>query len=188
MNQVIKEVETTRHIKIQIVQGDITTEEVDAIVNAANKRLQHGGGVAGAISHRGGPSIQAESDAWVRQNGLVSHETPAVTGGGRLPCRYVIHAVGPGWGEGNEDAKLEAAVLGSLKTADELQLTSLSMPAISTGIYDFPIDRAARIILESIQGYANQYPQTSLSLVRLVLFDDPAVRVFLQISDETNTT
>ncbi|RPI81071.1 MAG: macro domain-containing protein [Chloroflexi bacterium] len=187
MNQVKKEIETARRIKIQIVQGDITTEEVDAIVNAANKRLQHGGGVAGAISRRGGPSIQAESDAWVRQKGSVSHETPAVTGAGSLPCRYVIHAVGPVWDEGNEDAKLEAAVLGSLKTADELQLTSISMPAISTGIYGFPIDRAARIILKTIRIYFDQHPESILTLIRLVLFDDPAVLVFLQISDETNT-
>ena len=81
--------------QLHLVQGDITQEEVGAIVNAANLHLQHGGGVAGIISRRGGPQIQQESDAWVREHGPVSHAKPAYTSGGDLPCRYVIHAVGP---------------------------------------------------------------------------------------------
>src|SRR5512147_1740130 len=113
---------------IQIVQGDITTEEVDAIVNAANEHLQHGGGVAWAISKKGGPAIQGESDEWIRQHGPVSHSHPAWTSGGLLPAKYVIHAVGPMWGDiqsagagGNEDKKLSEAVTGSLRVADELK-------------------------------------------------------------------
>src|SRR3990172_8126392 len=95
---------------VQIVQGDITVEGVDAIVNAANEHLQHGGGVAWAISNKGGPAIQQESDEWVREHGRVSHSHPAWTSGGRLPAKYVIHAVGPVWGDGDEDSKLESAV------------------------------------------------------------------------------
>lgn len=184
MNQVVKEIGPAGGRKIQIVQGDITIEEVDAIVNAANRMLKHGGGVAGAISRRGGPSIQAESDEWVRKNGPVSNETPAVTGAGNLPGRYVIHAVGPVWGEGSEDAKLEAAVLGALMTATELKLASISLPAISTGIYGFPMNRAARIILKTIRSYMIQQPDTTLNIIRIVLFDAPAVEVFLSILDE----
>src|SRR5512147_495474 len=113
---------------IQIVQGDITTEEVDAIVNAANEHLQHGGGVAWAITKKGGSSIQKESAQWIREHGLVSHSRPAWTTGGRLPAKYVIHAVGPVWGDGEEDKKLSEAITGSLRVADELNCSSLAMP------------------------------------------------------------
>src|SRR5690242_18882854 len=88
---------------IQIVQGDITTEQVGATVIAANEHLLHGGGVAWAISKKGGPVIQQESDAWIRHHGLVAHARPAWTSGGRLPAKYVIHAVGPVWGDGDDD-------------------------------------------------------------------------------------
>ncbi len=166
--------------QIQIVQGDITAEEVDAIVNAANSSLAHGGGVAAAISRRGGPSIQQESDAWVKDHGPVSHEEPAYTGAGNLPCRYVIHAVGPVWGEGNEDAKLAAAVTGALKLANRLDLKSISFPAISTGIFGFPKERAAGILLEEIHRYLTSSECTGLELVRLTLYDQPTVDAFLR--------
>jgi O-acetyl-ADP-ribose deacetylase len=104
--------------QLEITQGDLTEEQVDAIVNAANNQLAHGGGVAGAISRKGGPQIQAESSEWVRRHGPVSHDQPAYTSAGRLPARYVIHAVGPVWGAGDEDRKLEEAVRGSLETAE----------------------------------------------------------------------
>jgi len=109
MNTVLKEHSFPTGQTIQIVQGDITTESVDVIVNAANEHLQHGGGVAWAISKKGGPAIQTESDAWIRQHGLVSHAHPAWTSGGLLPAKYVIHAVGPVWGDGDEDNKLASA-------------------------------------------------------------------------------
>ena len=105
MNTVLQERSLPTGPKLQIVQGDVTVEEVDAIVNAANEHLQHGGGVAWAISKRGGPTIQRESDEWVRTKGTVNHAHPAWTSGGLLPAKYVIHAVGPVWGEGDEDAK-----------------------------------------------------------------------------------
>src|SRR5690349_20210279 len=135
MNKVLVEHVFPTGQTIQIVQGDITIEEVDAIVNAANDHLQHGGGVAWAISKKGGSTIQKESDAWTRQHGRVAHASPAWTSGGLLPAKYVIHAVGPVWGDGDEDHKLQSAVTGSLRVADELKCSSIAMPAISTGIY-----------------------------------------------------
>ena len=105
---------------LQIEKGDITTDEVDAIVNAANEHLQHGGGVAWAIVRRGGDIIQEESDKWIQQHGLVTHAHPAWTSGGALPAKYIIHAVGPVWGDGDEDNKLADAITGSLRVADEL--------------------------------------------------------------------
>ena len=91
---------------LQIAQGDLTLEETDAIVNAANEHLQHGGGVAWAIVRRGGDMIQEESDAWIAKHGLVPHSRPAWTSGGTLPARFVIHAVGPVWGDGDEGVSI----------------------------------------------------------------------------------
>ena len=165
---------------IRIVQGDITTEEVDAIVNAANEHLQHGGGVAWAISKKGGPAIQKESDEWIRQNGPVPHSHPAWTSGGLLSAKYVIHAVGPVWGDGDEDNKLADAVTGSLRVADELKLTSIAMPAISTGIFGFPKERAAKIIFSAIEKYFVENSSSGLKIVKLVLFDQATVDVFIR--------
>jgi O-acetyl-ADP-ribose deacetylase len=164
---------------VQIAQGDITLEEVDAIVNAANEHLQHGGGVAWAIVRRGGEAIQDESDAWIQKHGLIPHSRPAWTSGGQLPAKYVIHAVGPVWGDGDEDAKLSAAVTGSLRVADELQCASIAFPAISTGIFGFPKERAAGIMLKSIKGYFEKETST-LKTIRLVLFDGATVEAFLK--------
>jgi len=164
---------------LEIVQGDITAETVDAIINAANSRLQHGGGVAWAISQKGGPTIQKESDDWVRQYGSVHHDQPAYTSGGKLPCKYVIHAVGPVWGEGNEDAKLSIAVTSSFRRANELGLRSIALPAISTGIFGFPKARAAGVIFSAIAGYFNGHPESGISLVRLVLYDTPTIEAFV---------
>jgi O-acetyl-ADP-ribose deacetylase (regulator of RNase III) len=166
---------------LQIAQGDLTQESVDAIVNAANSALQHGGGVAAAISRGGGPEIQAQSNAWVREHGPVSHAEPAYTTGGRLPCRYVIHAVGPVWGEGDEDNKLKAAISGSLRLADHLELSSIAFPAISTGIFGFPKERAAGIILSAIRDYLTHNPTSSLKQVRLTLFDRPTIDAFMTV-------
>ncbi len=169
--------------ELQIVQGDLTAEVVDAIVNAANSHLQHGGGVAGIIVRRGGYEIQVQSEAWVREHGPVSHAEPAYTGAGHLPCRYVIHAVGPVWGEGNEDVKLAEAVSGSLRLADRLGLRSMAFPAISTGIFGFPKERAAGVIFSAIDGYFTLNPASSLDLVRLMLFDQPTADAFLKVWD-----
>jgi O-acetyl-ADP-ribose deacetylase (regulator of RNase III) len=161
---------------LQLVRGDITAETTDAIVNAANAQLQHGAGVAGAILRRGGPVIARESDAWVRAHGPVSHATPAWTSGGNLACRFVIHAVGPVWGDGDEDAKLATAVSGSLRLADELGLASIAFPAISTGIFGFPKVRAASVMSVSVKEYFKR-PST-LKLVRFVLYDNETIIAF----------
>jgi O-acetyl-ADP-ribose deacetylase (regulator of RNase III) len=164
-------------------QGDLTLEAVDAIVNAANAHLRHGGGVAAAIAARGGPLIQEESDAWIRKHGPISHDRPAYTGGGNLPCRYVIHALGPVWGEGGEDVKLSEAVSSSLSLADSLGLTSLALPAISTGIFGFPKERAARIIQDVILDYFARNPDSGLSEIRMTLYDTPTLDAFVQVWD-----
>ena len=181
MNSVLIEKKLLTGQSLQLVQGDITTEEVDAIVNAANEHLQHGGGVAWAISKRGGPTIQKESDEWIRKNGLVSHAHPAWTSGGFLPAKYVIHAVGPVWGAGNEDSKLTGAVSGSLRTANELNCSSISLPAISTGIFGFPKERAARVIFETIDKYFSENKSCRIRQVRLVLFDQATIDVFMRL-------
>ena len=181
MNTVLKEHVLSTNQTLQIVQGDITTETVDAIVNAANEHLQHGGGVAWAISKKGGSAIQKESDAWIRQHGLVPHAQPAWTSGGLLPAKYVIHAVGPVWGDGDEDKKLSDAVTGSLHVADELKCASIALPAISTGIFGFPKDRAAEIIFSTIEKYFNFNPVSGIKIVKLVLYDTPTVDTFIEI-------
>jgi O-acetyl-ADP-ribose deacetylase len=180
MSKLLREYKLQGGQALQIVDGDLTQESVDAIVNAANSQLQHGGGVAGAIVRRGGMEIQKQSDAWVRQHGLVSHAKPAYTGAGNLLCKYVIHAVGPVWGEGDEDAKLADAIAGSLRIADQLKLTSLAFPAISTGIFGFPKERAAHIITQTILHYFKNNPRSSLKEVRLTLFDQPTIQVFIR--------
>jgi putative ATPase len=184
MNQTLKSAALPSGQRLQIVQGDITIEQVDAIVNAANHHLQHGAGVAGAISAKGGPVIQAESDAWVRAHGPVTHANPAYTSAGDLPARYVIHAVGPMWGEGEEEAKLYQAIQGTLYTADQLGLESISMPAISTGIFGFPKDQAAQVIFTSIRDYFQDNPQSGLKDIRLALYDQPTVDVFEQVWEQ----
>jgi O-acetyl-ADP-ribose deacetylase (regulator of RNase III) len=179
MNTILREKTLPSDQTLQIVQGDITREEVDAIVNAANERLQHGGGVAWAISHQGGSAIQRESDLWIRQHGIVSHTHPAWTSGGNLPAKYVIHAVGPVWGDGDEDRKLADAITGSLRVADELKCSSIAMPAISTGIFGFPKERAAGITFSCIEEYFENNG-SELHMVKLVLYDHPTVDAFIK--------
>jgi O-acetyl-ADP-ribose deacetylase (regulator of RNase III) len=183
MSRVLRQVSLSGGRVLQIVYGDLTEERVDAIVNAANAHLQHGGGVAGAISRRGGPLIQQESERWVRQHGPVSHDRPAYTSGGNLPCKYVIHAVGPVYGQGGEDEALAAAIAGALDVGDQLGLASLAFPAISTGIYGFPKARAAQVILSALLNYFAGNPSASLRLVRLTLIDRPALDAFVQAWD-----
>ena len=187
MNNVLKERTLPTGQTVQIVQGDITIEELDAIVNAANEHLQHGGGVAWAISKKGGPTIQKESNDWIRQHGPVSHSAPAWTSGGLLPAKYVIHAVGPVWGDphdagagGDEDRKLSDAVTGSLRVADELKCESIALPAISTGIFGFPKDRAAGILFTSFEKYFKENA-SNLKVVKILLFDQSTVDVFVDV-------
>jgi len=180
MNQTVLSYTLPSGIRVSLVQGDITEERVDAIVNAANRMLAHGGGLAGAIVRKGGEVIQEESHAWVHAHGPVTHEVPAVTGSGTLPCKAVVHAVGPVWGEGNEDAKLRTAVHGALRTAAQHRFDSIALPAISTGIFGFPKDRAAQVILSAIEDWAPQEPSGPRD-IRITILDEPTLAVFRKV-------
>jgi O-acetyl-ADP-ribose deacetylase (regulator of RNase III) len=173
--------------RLEIVRGDLTEQIVDAIVNAANEHLIHGGGVAGIIVGKGGRIIQQESDEWIKKNGRVTHESPAFTSAGSLPASYIIHAVGPVWGSGDEDAKLAAAISGSLKLADELNLGSIAFPAISTGIFGFPKDRAAQIFMQTVSSYFSANPYSVVKLVRITLYDEPTYNSFMQAFNDAFT-
>lgn len=170
-------------ISLEIQQGDITRVPADVIVNAANTQLRHGGGVAVAISRRGGPVIQEESDAWIAQFGPIDHQHPAYTNGGQLPCQYVIHAAGPIWGEGDEDRKLAETITSALLLADHLQAASISFPAISTGIFGFPADRAAQIFMRSFWEFAQTQSHSTLKQIRMVLYDIAALDIFINAFD-----
>ncbi len=159
---------------IRIVQGDITERKVDAIVNAANSHLQHGGGVAGAIVRKGGQIIQEESN----RIGFVSVGRAAITSAGKLPAKFVIHAVGPRMGEGDEDNKLKDAILNSLKLASGKALKSISIPAISSGIFGFPKDRCAVILVNQAVEYIKNNPDTSLEIIEFCLFDEQTAGYF----------
>ena len=184
MNVVRKEFKLKTGQLIQVVEGDITEESVDAIVNAANSHLQHGAGVAGAISRKGGPVIQKESDQWVELHGPVSHDQPAWTSDGSLKASYVIHAVGPVWGEGAEAEKLSSAIIGVLRKAEELKCKSLAIPAISTGIFGFPKDQAAKIFVKSMKDYFSGIRTSELKRIRLTLIDQETISAFNDALDE----
>jgi len=159
---------------IELVKGDITELEVDAIVNAANSRLKMGGGVAGAILRKGGWSIQEECD----KIGYCPVGGAVITGAGRLKARYVIHAVGPRMGEGDEDRKLRDATLNSLKLAEEHGVRSIAFPAISTGIFGFPKDRCAKIMLRTAADYLKA--GSGIEKVIFCLYDDETYQIFAE--------
>lgn len=155
---------------IRLISADLTERDVDAIVNAANSYLKHGGGVAGAIVRKGGRIIQDESN----KIGYVPVGAAAITTGGKLKARYVIHAVGPRMGEGDEDNKLKKAITSVLKLATEEKLASISVPAISAGIFGFPKDRCAKILISETVAFLKNNVGTSLELVEFCIFDQEA--------------
>jgi O-acetyl-ADP-ribose deacetylase (regulator of RNase III) len=157
---------------VRVILGDITAETVDAIVNAANESLRLGGGVAGAIGQAGGPSIQVECDAWLAEHGPVETGSAAITGAGALSVRHVIHAVGPVWGSGDEDRKLKSAVLSALALARIHGLKTVSLPAISSGIYGFPTDRCAGLLVAAADAFEG------LEEIRLCNIDEPTAADF----------
>lgn len=183
MNKLLRTVNLGHQTEIQLIQGDITAVEADGIVNPANSQLMHGGGLAGTLARKAGPSLQRESAAWIKDHGPVSHNSPAFTSAGNLPFQFVIHAVGPVWGSGNESEKLRAAVLGSLEKAREIGLDSLALPAISTGIFGYPLPEAAQVILAAVRDFASPGPAHSLSRILVVLYDDRAAEAFAQAWD-----
>jgi O-acetyl-ADP-ribose deacetylase (regulator of RNase III) len=159
---------------LELTQGDITDQTTDAIVNAANAALQMGGGVAGAIRRRGGPKIQEECN----RIGGTYVGGAVITTGGNLAAKYVIHAVGPRHGEEHEDSKLKDATLNSLLLADRNNLKSIAFPAISTGIFGFPKDRCATIMLSTTIAYLDG--PTKLEKVVYCLYDKKTLEIFEQ--------
>lgn len=157
---------------IELVKGDITEQTCDTIVNAANAQLILGGGVAGAIRRKGGPTIQAECS----KIGGTFVGGAVLTTAGNLKAKYVIHAVGPQMGEGDEDNKLKNATLNSLKIADKHKLQSIAFPAISTGIFGYPADRCAKIMLATIIDYLKG--STGIKKVTMCLFNDKILGIF----------
>lgn len=159
---------------IRLIAADLTERDVDAVVNAANSHLQHGGGVAGAIVRKGGRIIQEESDAI----GFVPVGGAAMTSAGKLKARQVIHAVGPRMGEGDEDRKLKSAVTSVLRLAAEHGLASIALPAISAGIFGFPRDRCAKILVGETVAFLRDDPASPLKLVEFCIVDAEAFDLF----------
>ena len=169
---------------IEVVQGDITREKVDAIVNAANSELLPGGGVCGAIHRAGGAAIAEECMTVRAERGPIPPGGAAATTAGRLSARCVIHAVGPVYQDGNrgEAEVLASCYRESLRIADDLKLKSIAFPAISTGIFGYPIPEAASIALNAI---ATILPRLQhVAMVRFVLFDETALSVFERAAED----
>jgi O-acetyl-ADP-ribose deacetylase (regulator of RNase III) len=158
--------------KVRISQGDITDSALDAIVNAANNDLILGAGVAGAIRNKGGPEIQQECD----RIGSISLGEAAVTTGGKLKAKFVIHAASMHLGGRTSEENLRASTRNSLRRASERRIESIAFPAIGTGIAGFPLDRCAQVMLEEVREHLNG--DTSLRLVEFVLFDRVACATF----------
>jgi len=169
-------------MRIRLVKGDITEQNVDAIVNAANSSLMGGGGVDGAIHRKGGPVILQECRqvrAQGHPDGLPTGRAVATTAG-RLPARWVIHTVGPVFSKSEDRSDLLASGhTESLRVADELGARTVAFPAISTGIYGYPLELAAPVAVRAVRGVS-----TSVEEVRFVLFDEPAYRAFQQALED----
>ncbi len=163
--------------KLSLRIGDITNEAVDAIVNAANSGLSHGGGVAGAIVRKGGPTIQEESD----RIGRVPTGSAAIAGAGGLPALYVIHAVGPVWrGQSPEesDRLLASATTASLEIARKHKLKSIAFPAVSSGIFGFPKHRCAEVMIAALLTWVGEHPDDDPHDLRFTIIDEPTVAFF----------
>ncbi len=168
---------------IELAQGDITRETTDAIVNAANSELVPGGGVCGAIHRAGGPAIAEECRAVRRERGPVPPGGAAATTGGKLAARHVVHAVGPvyaGGGRGEAET-LASCYRESLRIADGLKLKSIAFPAISTGIFGYPLEEAARVALDAVA--ATLPGLQHVSVVKFVLFDGSALAAFTRAAE-----
>ena len=164
------------HQTLELVEGDITRQEIDAIVNAANTRLAGGGGVDGAVHRKGGPAIMAETDAKYPDGCPTG--SAVISGAGNLPARFVIHAVGPFWGGGGrgEPQLLAGAYRRCLELAVEHECTGIALPSLSTGAYRYPIELAARVALQTAIDFLNEHGRPGR--VRFVLFGEPAYQAF----------
>jgi O-acetyl-ADP-ribose deacetylase (regulator of RNase III) len=165
--------------KIKLVEGNLALLDVEAVVNAANKNLVLGGGVAGAIRKFGGPSIQEECI----RIGPITVGDAVMTGGGNLKATYVIHAVGPVYGEGNEDEKLASATLSSLKIAKEKRIKNIAFPAISTGIFMFPLKRCSEIMIKVAIDFLKNKKNEKPEEIIFCLYGEEAYHVFQDTLD-----
>jgi len=164
---------------VRVITGDLTRQDVDAIVNAANEHLAHGGGVAAAIVQAGGSSVQRESAAWVREHGPVAPGHTAVTTAGVLPARHVIHVVGPRYRAGRDnEGMLRTAVEAALDAALEHGDHSIAFPAISAGIFGYPRTEATRVLADAVVTWVSAHPGV-LDEVRLVGYDDATAADFV---------
>ena len=160
------------------IKGDLTSMAVDAVVNAANNELTHGGGIALAISRAGGPAVDEESVEWIDEYGPLEPGVAALTSAGLMPAKYVIHVAGPIFTDGQDnETLLAAAVLAALDMADEIEARTIAPAAISAGIYGYPPDQATAVIAESAAEYLST-DETSLAAVRLVGYDEPMTERF----------
>ncbi len=173
--QVVARLELPGGGVFELVVGDLLAEPVDAIVNAANGRLAHGGGVAAAIARAAGPALETEGSRIVEQQGEIPVGGAVVTGAGALPFKAVVHAVGPRFGEGDEEAKLVRALVSAFACAAERGFSSLSFPAVSSGIFAVPLPVCARAYLRAVREFFAAHPEGTLRLVRLCLMPGPLV-------------
>ncbi len=167
--------------KLSLIQGDITKQHTDAIVNAANSSLMGGGGVDGAIHAAGGVKILEECKKIVSEQGRLPVGKAVITTGGNLPAKYVIHTVGPIWqgGINKESLKLASAYIECLRLAEKNLLNKVSFPSISTGAYGYPLDQAAKVAIQTILSFLNT-EAASIKEVGLVLFDTNTYGVYLK--------
>jgi O-acetyl-ADP-ribose deacetylase (regulator of RNase III) len=163
----------------QVVRGNLLEEPVDAIINAANGHLAHGGGVAGLIARAAGPALTEESERIVRERGPLPAGSAVVTGAGKLRFKGVIHAVGPRQGEGDEEAKLRAALGEAFGRAEEAGWRSISFPAVSSGIFAVPLPACARAYVAAVRAWFESNPSGSLRTIRLCLRDQPVIEAVL---------
>lgn len=165
---------------LELVEGDITQQDTEAIVNAANEQLRVGGGVDGAINRAGGPKIQEEA----RKIGHCPTGQAVITTGGNLKAKYVIHTVGPIYRDGRqgEPELLASAYRESLKMASVRGIKSLAFPSLSTGVYGYPVADAAKIALTTVQNYLSEHPE--IQLVRFVLFGKPTYEAYARALEE----
>ncbi len=170
---------------LSIIQGDITTQETDAIVNAANSGLMGGGGVDGAIHRAGGSAILEECKQIVKKQGRLPTGQAVITSGGNLPAKYVIHTVGPVWHGGNngESELLSSAYRESLALAADNDLESISFPSISTGVYGYPVEKAASVAISAVKNFLKK-GELSIKEVVFVLFDSHTYSAYAQQLDK----
>ena len=173
----LKRIDYQNGRRFEVVIYDLLDEPTDAIVNAANTGLSHGGGVAAAISKAAGPALDDEGNRIVRERGRIPVGEAVVTTAGKLPFKGVIHAVGPRMGDGNEEEKIVRALKSTFLRAHERGWSSVSFPAISSGIFSVPYEICARAYLRAVWEFFREYPDSSVRWIRLVLFQGPLLEV-----------